>query len=235
MAQDQPGKQGQSDQFCEIMKALTHEWGFVVVVTAATAATTTQWTTALQKIRVCMLAHQDSQAQFDPSTLALPVMHLEDADYDAARAAFGQWIRDYDDGEEEWESDVRRDVFVVVDGPALESLLAGDQEAAWVVAVDARHPSKAGRPDYPGWMRCQGPALAELFEELDAMDEGMSALCPARQNSGQIIVYHGSRRVRLVESEGGVEGTVVEFPRGTQRGVARGTQRGVTGGTQRGL
>lgn len=249
--QAQPDEHGQSAQFRDAVHKLTHEWGFVVVVTAI--ATDAARSAALEKLHACTLSNRDTKAGFDRGTLALPTMLLEDADYDTSRAAFGTWVRDYDGHEEAgagedgggddggWASDVRRDVLVVLDGPALESLLlsstGGREDAAWVVVVDARRADdggEAGRPDYAGWMRCLAVELGSLSDDLDAIDEGMCALCPPRRHSGQIPLYDGSPQGRLLEPASGSEGGGTEFPRGTQRGTSRGTQRGATGGTQRG-
>lgn len=208
--------------FCDIMRTVTHEWGFIVVVTAA--ATGEQWPIALTRIRASMLFDLDPKAEIHPSTLALPIMHLEGADYSTARSAFSRWLSAYD-GEAEWESDIRRDVFVVVDETALESLLSDDLDLAWVVSLDAGSPDKAGRPDYAGWMRCQIRALGQLFEDMDAMDEGMAALCPTRQHSGQIPVFDGSPQGKILEVKDVTEGTNVEYSKGTQRGVTGGTRR----------
>ncbi|ETS81745.1 hypothetical protein PFICI_06747 [Pestalotiopsis fici W106-1] len=98
--------------------------GFVVALTAT--ASGAQRKAALERLRAVLLSSRDSDAEFHPSTLALPAVDLPVADYGAARAAVRGWISAYDK-EDEWEPGVRRDVFVVVHAPALDSLLTDDR------------------------------------------------------------------------------------------------------------
>ncbi|KAH8756278.1 hypothetical protein F5883DRAFT_164818 [Diaporthe sp. PMI_573] len=149
---EQQDRQEQAATFVEVMKALTHEWGFIVVCTTTTLADD-QLATAFTKLRALVLANQDPSAEMDPGTLVLPLMHLPSADISAARATFNDWISAYDDTNEEWDSDVLRDVFIAADDAAVESLLAvgGSSGEPWVVIVDAKY-SESGRArrDHPG-------------------------------------------------------------------------------------
>ncbi|ETS78080.1 hypothetical protein PFICI_10142 [Pestalotiopsis fici W106-1] len=138
-----------------------------------------------------------------------------------------------DDGRA-WGSDVRRDVFIVVDEQALESLLTDDPDTAWATVFDAQYSSHDGRPEYPGWMRCRAWALVELWKDLDAVDEGMSELCPPRHHSGQILLYGGGPGDTLLEIESPLRDGMMHYPRGTCRGVMEGTQRGAIGATMPG-
>ncbi|KAK1731323.1 uncharacterized protein BDZ83DRAFT_746717 [Colletotrichum acutatum] len=114
-----------SAHFRSALQNLTHEWGFVVARTAYVADNDeAQW----------------AAAEKGPNTLALPVRAdsnvLCGADY-----AF----------HEEWPSDVCRDAFVLIDQPALTSLLNAPvfipgtlpnlDLKPWIVAVDAKDPA----------------------------------------------------------------------------------------------
>ncbi|RYO90320.1 hypothetical protein DL766_006908 [Monosporascus sp. MC13-8B] len=75
------------------------------------------------------------------------------------RAAFNAWGRNC--GEDPWDATVWRDTYVVIDGPALESLVNdGQPEGGRAVVVDARgRRGEAEGPDHLGWMRCKAAAL----------------------------------------------------------------------------
>lgn len=173
----------------------------------------------------------------DPATLALPLMHLPNANVSAARAIFNDWISAYDDIGSEWDSDVPRDVFIAVDDAAMESLDAVDGSGEpWVLVVDAKYSeSVMVRQDYPGYMRCLARSLWTLSNYLENGDRQLEALTPARQYADQTPLFDGSPKRKVYEPEQPTRGARVEFSRGTQRDVGAGTQRGVQGGTQRGV
>ena len=211
----------------ELMKALTHEWGFIVVCTATTF-TVDQLAAAFTNLRTIVLANQDSSAEMGPGTLVLPLM--PSSDISAARATFNNWITAYDDTNEEWDSDVLRDVFIILNDAAVESLLAvgGSTGEPWVVVVDAKYAqSGRARQDYTGYMRCLIRSLWTRSDELQNGDQGLEALSPARQYADQISLFDGSPREKVLEPEQPSKGMRIKFSRGTQRGGTGGTQRGV--------
>jgi hypothetical protein len=216
------------------MSNFTHEWGFVVVRTAYAADETTdseQWATALAKLRAYALPRRRNE-EMHPDTLGLPVMAdrtlLDGVSYDAVRTAFNSWITAID--RDDWESDVRRDCCLVIDGPALTSLLEAPDPASprmrgsepWVVVVDAADlatlPYNGGGP-YLGWMRALAGSLNELCGDLDS--RSMHELCPIRKYDGQIPLYDDGVYNTLVDPEGGVSGRY-KFPYGTPRGIEGG-------------
>lgn len=223
--------QDQSSAFLQAMQGITYQWGFIIIKTT-TDLSSQQWSTALSNLHTIALANKDPNADMDPSNLALPVVSLPGADIPTVRAAFTAWLRAYDEHfDGEWESDVRRDVCVVVDAEAAQSLLDSNRQqqdkTAWVLVVDAAtNPSGAQRSDdddYQGWMRCLAHALWTLSDDLDG-DGGMRLLCPPRQYADQIPVFDGSSTGKVVEpAEGAVEegSKRAEFLRGTQRAVGR--------------
>ncbi|KAF7530967.1 hypothetical protein G7054_g9339 [Neopestalotiopsis clavispora] len=189
----------QSALFRNIMLDNIFMWGFVVIITARGP---NAWREALDAPQKQITAGLEPGEAIQ---LGLPEMHLRSAGIDAARESFNRWRRDYEeDGEGGWVSDVRNDVFLVLDKPALESLLSGDPEAAWVTMVDANPPSDADDIEYPGWMRCTVQSLHELYAAIDFNDEGMPGLCPVRSGPSQIPLYDGTPDGRLLEP--GVDG-----------------------------
>jgi hypothetical protein len=234
-----------SAQFSSAMEGLTHQWGFVVVRTAyANDNDDVQWAVALKKLHD-YATPSDSGAEMDPDTFALPVISdsalLRGADYASVRKAFNQWIADFvgrgrhkdDDDEEEWPSDVRRDVWIVIDEAALASLLNTpdfvrgkvpnlDLEP-WVTVVDAEDPanmSYRGGAPYMGFTRAYARVLSQLFDDLDS--RSLEKLSPIRVYGGQVPLFTGSSQGKLVDPPSGVDGRY-KFPRGTPRG-AQGAQ-----------
>ncbi|KZL82767.1 hypothetical protein CI238_11539 [Colletotrichum incanum] len=233
---------GLSTQFRSAVKGLTHEWGFVVVRTAYAADNDeAQWAAVLEKLRA-YATPDDDDAEMDPDTFALPVMAdstiLRGADHASVRKAFNGWVNDFvrrespsddDDEDEEWPSDIRRDACIVIDEPALASLLKApdfvpgkvlnlDLEP-WVVVVDAKDPASvpySGGGPYMGFTRSRARALGQLFEDLGS--RSLARLSPVREYDGQIPLYDGSSRGKLVDPAGGVDGRY-KFPRGTPRGA----------------
>lgn len=217
------------------MRSSTREWGFVVVRTAYAddeATDAIQWSTAFAKLQECALP-AENKGRMRPDKLALTVIAdpaLKGASYDAVRTAFNAWVNNYQE-ESRWGSGVRQDCCLVVDGPALASLLQEPEHAQvpkqptsepWVVAVDAEDPATVpynGGGPHLGWMRVSARGVGELFGDI----EGMSfvEVCPIRVYDGQIPLYDGFPCVGLIDPEGGVEGRY-KFPGGTPRGVQAG-------------
>ncbi|EMD85143.1 hypothetical protein COCC4DRAFT_153409 [Bipolaris maydis ATCC 48331] len=234
-----------SAQFRSAIRGLTHQWGFAIVRTAyANDNDDAQWAAALKKLHD-YATPSDSGAEMDPDTFALPVISdsafLRGADHASVRKAFKQWIADFvgrernkdDDDNEEWPSDVRRDVCIVIDEAALALLLSVpdfvrgkvpnlDLEP-WVTVVDAEDPAnipyRGGGP-YMGFTRAYVRVLSQLFDDLDS--QSLEKLSPIRVYDGQIPLFTGSSHGKLVDPPGGVEGRY-KFPRGTPRG-AQGVQ-----------
>ncbi|KAJ0163727.1 hypothetical protein CTA2_2501 [Colletotrichum tanaceti] len=243
-----------STRFRSSVKGLTHEWGFVVVRTAYAAdKDEAQWAAVLEKLRAYATPDND-EAEMDPDTFALPVMAdsavLCGADYVSVRKAFNGWVDDFtcrerpsdddddnddndddqdDDQDEEWPSDVRRDACIVIDEPALASLLGAPdfvpgkvpdlKVEPWVVVVDAKDPASvaySGGGPYMGFTRSYVRVLGQLFEDLGS--QTLARLSPIREYDGQIPLYDGSTRGKLVDPAGGAEGRF-KFPRGTPRGA----------------
>ncbi|KAF2276140.1 uncharacterized protein EI97DRAFT_50460 [Westerdykella ornata] len=236
-----------SSQFRSAVQGLSHEWGFVVVRTAYTADNDeAKWAAVLSKLRA-YAAPDSSPAEMDPDSFALPVIAdgilLRGADFASVRKAFNGWVDDFtnrerssrardDDKEkddEEWPSDVRRDCCIIIDEPALASLLKApdfvpgkipelDQEP-WVVVLDAADPKNApyrGGGPYLGFTRAHARVLSQLYDDLGS--RSLASLTPVREYDGQIPLYDGSSRGKLVDPEGGVHGRY-KFPRGTPRGA----------------
>ncbi|USP81355.1 hypothetical protein yc1106_08629 [Curvularia clavata] len=234
-----------SVQFRNAMEGITHQWGFVVVrIAYANDNDDAQWAAALKKL-YDYATPSDSGAEMDPNTFALPIISdsalLRGADYASVRKSFNQWMADFvgrqrnedDDDGEEWPSDIRRDVCVVIDEAALASLLNApdfvrdkvpnlDLEP-WVTVVDAEDPAnipyRGGAP-YMGFTRTYVRVLSQLFDDLDSCS--LEKLSPIRVYDGQIPLFTGSSQGKLVDPHGGVEGRY-KFPRGTPRG-AQGAQ-----------
>ncbi|KAJ0316007.1 hypothetical protein COL5a_011746 [Colletotrichum fioriniae] len=236
-----------SAHFRSALQDLTHEWGFVVVRTAYVAdSDEAQWAAALKKLRAYATPADDDAAEMGPDTFALPVIAdstvLSGADYASVRKAFNGWVEDFvrrksssnddDDDEDEggqWPSDVRRDAFILIDEPVLTSLLDApafipgkapnlDLEP-WVVAVDAKDPASVpygGGGPYMGFTRSRVRVLGQLWEDLGS--RSLAKLSPVREYDGQIPLYDGSSRGKLVDPAGGLEWRF-KFPRGTPRGA----------------
>ncbi|OBT72108.1 hypothetical protein VF21_09193 [Pseudogymnoascus sp. 05NY08] len=229
-----------SAQFDSIISSFTNEWGFVVVRTAYAddeATDAAQWSTALAKLQELAVPSGNSRGMH-PDRFTLPVIAdpaLEGASYDAVRTAFNTWVNQYEE-EHMWQSNVRRDCCLVVDGPALASLLQVPEqgespkqaiEQRWrrkqpapvprVVAVDGSHsstiPYNGGGP-YLGWMRVPVRLVEDLFGDIEATS--LAEVCPTRVYDGQLPLYDGE----LIDPEGGVGGRY-KFP-GTPRGVDAG-------------
>jgi hypothetical protein len=236
-----PDLSGLSSEFRSATENLTHEWGFVVVRTAYAADNDeAQWAAALEKLRAYATPNNDD-AEMDPNTFALPVIAdstlLRNADYASVRKAFNGWVDDFvlrendgdSDQDEQWPSDLRRDAFIVIDHPALSSLLSApdfipgefpplDQEP-WVVVVDAADPASEsynGGGPYMGFTRAHASALDQLFDDLKF--RSLARLSPVRKYDGQIPLYNGDVWGELVDPDGGVDGRY-QFPKGTPRGV----------------
>ncbi|KFX91985.1 hypothetical protein V490_05630 [Pseudogymnoascus sp. VKM F-3557] len=220
-----------STQFSSTIESLTNKWGFVVVRTAYAddeATDAAQWSTALAKLQEYALPTAKKYAPptaqhspIQPDKFALPVIAdptLKGASYNAVRGAFNAWVRRYQE-EHEWESDVRRDCCLVVDGPALGSLLKTPEPEQppklgqrprqrqapkpWVVAVDAMEPATipySGGGPYLGWTRVTACLLGDLFEEIDLMS--FMQLCPRRVYDGQLPLYNGYPGGGLIDPEG---------------------------------
>ncbi|OBT39210.1 hypothetical protein VE00_10388 [Pseudogymnoascus sp. WSF 3629] len=223
------------------MSSFTNEWGFVVVRTSYAddeATDAAQWSTALAKLQELTL-HPENNPLMDSHKFALPVIAdpaLEGASYDAVRTAFNAWVNRYEE-EHMWQSDVRRDCCLVVDGPALASLLQAPEQGEspkqateqtgrptqpalvpWVVAVDGNHPSTIpynGGGPYLGWMRVPVWLVEDLVGDIEATS--LPEVCPTRVYDGQLPLYYRE----LIDPEGGVEGRY-KFPQGTPRGVDAG-------------
>ncbi|WDK19400.1 hypothetical protein CGRA01v4_10687 [Colletotrichum graminicola] len=135
---------------------------------------------------------------------------------------------DDDDDDEEWPSDVRRDACIVVEEPALASLVRApdfvpgkipdlDLEP-WVVVIDGKDPAGVpyhGGGPYMGFTRSYARVLGQLFENLGS--RSLARLSPIREYDGQIPLYDGSSQGKLVDPAGGAEGRF-KFSRGTPRG-----------------
>jgi hypothetical protein len=206
-------------QFTTTMISLTDKWGFVVVRTVY--GDDEAWSTTLAKLRDYALRSEESQRT--PDKFSLPVIadqSLEGASYDKVRTLFNAWVKRYEE-EHQWTSDVRRDCCLVVDRPALASLLeAPEKETPWVVAVDAKDPATIpynGGGPFLGWTRVSSRCLGELFADLDHV-QSLAKLSPRRLYDGQITLYHGFPSRTLIDPPGGVEGRY-KFPVGTPRGV----------------
>jgi hypothetical protein len=210
------------------MRISTQKWGFVVVRTAYAddeATDAAQWSTAFASLQEYALPSENDE-RMRPETFALAVIAdptLKGASYDTVRTAFNTWKNQ--EGRE-WESDVRRDCCLVVDGPALASLLqAPDKQPTsgpWVVAVHAEDPATVpynGGGPHLGWMRVSARAMGELFGDIEAMS--FVEVCPVRVYDGQIPLYDGIPCEGLVDPVGGIEGRY-KFPGGTPRGVQAG-------------
>ncbi|OBT68622.1 hypothetical protein VE03_01808 [Pseudogymnoascus sp. 23342-1-I1] len=221
--------------FSSTMTSFTQSWGFVVVRTAYAddeATDAAQWFTALARIQEYALP-SGNNARMRPDSFALPVVAdptLKGASYDAVRTAFNAWIKQY---QEEYKLylGVRQDCCLVVDGPALASLLqAPDREKRpkqpalepWVVAVDAKDPATIpydGGGPYLGWTRVCVLSLEDLFGDIEA--RSLVQISPIRLYDGQLPLYNGiPGGGTLIDPEGGVEGRY-KFPQGTPRGIVR--------------
>ncbi|OBU00245.1 hypothetical protein VE01_01632 [Pseudogymnoascus verrucosus] len=222
-----------SAQFESTISSFTNESGFVVVRTAYAdddATDAAQWSTALAKLQELTLPSDK---------FALPVIAdpaLKGASYDAVRTAFNTWVNNYEEGHM-WQSDVRRDCCLVLDGPALASLLQAPEQGGspkqatgqtrrskqpapvpWVVVVDGNHPSTIpynGGGPYLGWMRVPAHTVEDLFVDIEVTS--LVEACPTRVYDGQLPLYGRE----LIDPEGGVEGRY-KFPQGTPRGVDAG-------------
>ncbi|KFY08702.1 hypothetical protein V492_05989 [Pseudogymnoascus sp. VKM F-4246] len=231
-----------SAQFSSIMTAFTHEWGFVVVRTAYAddkATDSAQWFKASAKLQECALP-SGNNARRKPDTFVLPVIAdpvLEGASFDEVRTAFYSWVTRYEK-EHQWQSDVRQDCCLVVDGPALASLLqASEQEEGlkqateptrrlkqsaprpWVIAVDANEPATIpynGGGPYLGWTRVSAPLVGDLYSDIEV--RSLAQMCPIRVYDGQLPLYNDAPGGKLIDPEGGVEGRY-KFPQGTPRGL----------------
>ena len=220
-------------KFRAAMTGLTHQWGFVIVRTAFLSGDDTtdasQWSAVLSKLRAYALL--SAGAGMDPATFALPVITdrvLEGASFGTVRAAFNSWVARYQT-EGAWDSDIRVDCCLVVDSPAMASLLGppGSQPILpspspaepWVIALDATDPITRpyrGGGLYLGWMRLLARATGQLFEDLES--QSLSDLCPIRDYDGQVPLYDGTPHGKLVDPPGGAEGRY-RFPSGTPRGM----------------
>jgi hypothetical protein len=210
-------------QFATTMTSFTDEWGFVVVRTVY--GDDEAWSTALAKLREYALLSEEKK-RTPSDKFSLPVMadqSLEGASYDEVRTFFNAWVKRYEE-EHQWTSDVRRDCCLVVDGPALASLLeAPEQETPWVVAVDAQDPATipySGGGPFLGWTRVSTRCVRELFGDLDH-NGSLAEVCPRRLYDGQITLYDGFPSRTLIDPPGGVGGRY-KFPMGTPRGVEGG-------------
>ncbi|KFY68816.1 hypothetical protein V496_00771 [Pseudogymnoascus sp. VKM F-4515 (FW-2607)] len=224
-----------SSWFSSIMTSLTHRWGFVVVRTAYAddeATDVAQWSTALAKLQE-YAQPPGNNARRTPDTFALPVVAdptLKGASYDAVRTAFNTWMKHYQGGHK-LQSDVRQNCCLVIDGPALASLLQAPelkelpkQRALepWVVAVDAYDPATIpynGGGPYLGWTRVSALAVGDLFGDIEA--RSLVQMSPTRVYDGQLPLYDGCPGGKLIDPEGGVKGRY-KFPQGTPRGIDRG-------------
>lgn len=228
-----------SAQFRSAVEGLTHEWGFIIVRTGyATENDDAQWANALGKLRAYAAPH-DSKAEMDPSSFALPIIAnhelLDGARYADVRKAFNGWVEDFNnreksEDEDEWPSDVRDDVCIIIDEPALQSLhkalefnprkISNVDLEPWVVVVDAKDPADApygGGGPYLGFTRAYARVLNDLYEDLE-VDLSLQELSPVREYDRQIPLYvGGGGRGKLIDPEGGVQGRY-KFPRGTPRG-----------------
>ncbi|KAK1595634.1 uncharacterized protein LY79DRAFT_577988 [Colletotrichum navitas] len=152
------------------------------------------WAAVLRNLQAYATLDEDD-AEMDPDTFVLPVIAdstaLRGADYTSVRKAFNEWVDDFirrerpldddDDYDEEWPSDVRRDACIVINEPALASLLRApdfvpgkipdlDLEP-WVVIVDARDPASVpygGGGPYMSFMQSHARVLGQLFEDLSS-------------------------------------------------------------------
>ena len=231
-------------QFGSIMTSFTRKWGFVVVRTAYAddeATDAAQWSMALAKLQEYALPSRNN-GRMRPDMFTLPVvadLTLEGASYDAVRTAFNSWVIHYQE-EHKWESDVRQDCCLVVDGPALSSLLhTPEREESpkqvpeqterleqptpwpWVVAVDAEDPATIpynGGGPYLGWTRVAVCLIDDLFKDIDSMS--FVQQCPTRVYDGQLPLYNGCPGGELIDPEGGIEGRY-KFSQGTPRGRDR--------------
>ncbi|EUC39773.1 hypothetical protein COCMIDRAFT_110629, partial [Bipolaris oryzae ATCC 44560] len=231
--------------YCSAMEVLTHLSGVVVVRTAyANDNDDAWWAAALKKLHD-YATPSNSGAEMDPDAFTLHVISdsalLRGADHALVRKAFKQWIADFvgresniaDDENEDWHSDVRRDVCIVIDEAALASLLNApdfvrdkvsnlDLEP-WVTVVDAEDPAnipyRGGGP-YMGFTNAYVRVLSQLLVDLDS--QSLEKLSPIRVYDGQIPLFTGSSQGKLVDPPDGVEGRY-KFPRGTPRG-AQGAQ-----------
>ncbi|OBT56196.1 hypothetical protein VE04_02874 [Pseudogymnoascus sp. 24MN13] len=206
-----------SAQFGSIMTSFTHEWGFVVVRTAYAndeATDAAQWSKALAKLQEYTLP-SGNNARMHPDTFALPVIAdptLEGVSYNEVRTAFNAWVNHYHE-EHEWESDVRQDCCLVVDGPALASLLQAPEREE----RPKQAPEQARRP--------KQPALGPWVVAVDAVDPatipysggehvlGLEVdVCPRRIYDGQLPLYNGFLNGKLIDPDGGAEADT-SFPR----------------------
>ncbi|RMZ68165.1 hypothetical protein GMOD_00004369 [Pyrenophora seminiperda CCB06] len=236
-----------STQFRSAIEDLTHEWGFVVVRTAYAADKDhdeAQWALALEKLRAYATPDDDDDVEMDPATFALPVIAdstlLRGADQATVRKAFNGWIDDFvchrkrkpveNDPNEEWPSDICRNACIVIDSHSLASLLkapdllrsnisCNPNLEPWILIIDAKDPNSVpygGGGPYMGFTRARARVLHQLYEDLGA--RSLARLSPVRAYQGQIPLYDGSLRGKLVDPEGGVEERY-KFPQGTPRGV----------------
>ncbi|KAK1637163.1 hypothetical protein BDP81DRAFT_460740 [Colletotrichum phormii] len=141
---------GLSTQFRSALQDLSDESSFVVVRTPyAVDSDEAQWAAALVKLRAYATPDEDD-AEMDPDTLKLPPI--------------ADCIVLHED--EERPSDVRREALILVDEPALTSLLKAPDfvtgkvlnlhSEPWVAAVDAKGPasvSGGGGGLYMGFTR----------------------------------------------------------------------------------
>jgi hypothetical protein len=228
---------GLPEAICAACRVLPQAWGFFLVRTAyADEKDAEIWATALKKLRPYALS-TPQDIYVEDEDLGLPEISdhvaLQGVGNGTLRAAFAAGTamflnRPVPRNAQAWPSEVRQDAFVVVDAPSLASLLAGpafevgkpiSPDEPFVMVVDARDPTtvpyRGGGP-YTGAVRVMARNLGDFFEDLDR--KPMDELCAMREYEGQIPLYDGSGRHRLVDPEGGLVGRY-RFPRGTPRGV----------------
>ncbi|EDU43972.1 hypothetical protein PtrSN002B_004151 [Pyrenophora tritici-repentis] len=226
-----------SIQFRSAVDGLTNEWGYIIVRTDyATEIDEAQWTAALEKLRAYAGPHPNDTAQ-ESRTLALPVIAdnkiLCDADYATLRKAFNGWVDDYSGQDKKWPSDIRDDCFIVIDKLALDSLLNAPDNVPgevlkfqnpdmepWVVIVDSEDPASFyynGGGPYMGFTRVNTyGGLGELFLDLSC-DLSLEEKTPIGRYDGQIPLFDGTPKGKLVDPAGGVEERH-KFPYATPEG-----------------
>jgi hypothetical protein len=130
-----------------------------------------------------------------------------------------------------WPPGLRREGYLVVDGPSLSSLLEESSTATagavkpHVVFVDATNPAdlpyEGGSP-FLGWIRARVVDLYDLADDLEhnpCVEQRINEFYPHRDHPDQIPLYSISGgRLLEPDGDGGGGNERYRFPKGTPRG-----------------
>jgi hypothetical protein len=131
-------------------------------------------------------------------------------------------------GRDKWPPGVRREGYIVVDGPSLSSLLDDNETLPHVVFVDTTDPAdlpyEGGAP-FLGWVRAPVVDLQYLAEDLERspyVEDRTYKIHPHRDHPDQIPMYTITGGRLLEPHGGGGSGSGhderYKFPKGTPRG-----------------